>query len=181
MKRIGTTGYFDARQWGRVIRTMILTAVITYAVYFAAGYTSADDRTIPLYSLAPSVSAENSNADALPAVKAAPLSNIPEEPVWQTVRMRVTAYCTCSICCGRSADGITASQYKIRPGDKFVAADRKFRFGTRMIVPGYNGGNPIKVLDRGGKIRGDRLDVFFPSHRVAKKWGVRYLDVQVRE
>ena len=32
---------------------------------------------------------------------------------WQTVQMRVTAYCPCSKCCGSFSDGITASGHKI--------------------------------------------------------------------
>ncbi len=99
---------------------------------------------------------------------------------WLTVRMRVTAYCPCPKCCGRYSDGITASGHKICLGDFFVAADRKYPFGTEMIVPGYKSGEAVKVLDRGGVIRGNRLDVFFDSHQEALQWGVRNLDVKVR-
>jgi len=99
---------------------------------------------------------------------------------WTTVRMRVTAYCACPICCGKNADGYTACMHKIRPGDTFVAADKKYAFGTEMIVPGYNDGRPVFVKDRGRLITGDRLDVFFDSHETALQWGVRYLDVQIR-
>lgn len=99
---------------------------------------------------------------------------------WQTIRMRVTAYCPCTKCCGEDAAGITANGHKIQRGDTFVAADRKFAFGTEMIIPGYNNGRPVKVLDRGGAIRGDKLDAFFHSHQAALEWGVQYLDVQVR-
>jgi len=98
---------------------------------------------------------------------------------WQTIRMRVTAYCPCRKCCGRYSDGITACGHKIRPGDSFVAAERKYPFGTEMIIPGYKSGKPVKVLDRGGAIRGNRLDVFFDSHQQALKWGVRNIDVKV--
>lgn len=94
--------------------------------------------------------------------------------------MRVTAYCPCSECCGQYADGMTACGHKIRPGDAFVAADKQYSFGAEMVVPGYNNNQPVKVLDRGGAIKGDRLDVFFDSHQQALEWGVKYLDVRVR-
>lgn len=100
---------------------------------------------------------------------------------WQTVPMRVTAYCPCSECCSQYADGITASGHKIQPGDTFVAADKRYSFGTEMIVPGYNDSQPVKVLDRGGAIKGNRLDVFFHSHIEALEWGVKFLDVQIND
>lgn len=98
---------------------------------------------------------------------------------WQTVQMRVTAYCPCPKCCGQYSDGITACGHEIEPSDVFVAADKRYSFGTKMIISGYNNGQPVKVLDRGGAIQGDRLDVFFASHQEALEWGVRYLDVKV--
>lgn len=99
---------------------------------------------------------------------------------WRTIRMRVTGYCPCSRCCGEYSDGVTASGHKIRSGDAFVAAEARYPFGSEMIIPGYNNSEPVKVLDRGGAICGGRLDVFFASHQEALRWGVRYLDVQVR-
>jgi 3D (Asp-Asp-Asp) domain-containing protein len=100
---------------------------------------------------------------------------------WRIVRMRVTGYCPCSGCCGESADGITANGHKIQPGDTFVAADKRYSFGTEMVIEGYNNGQAVKVLDRGGAIRGDKLDAFFHTHQQALEWGVRYIDVKVRE
>lgn len=100
---------------------------------------------------------------------------------WETVQMRVTAYCACESCCGEYADGITACGHEIGEGDAFAAADRRYSFGTEMVVAGYNNGEPIKVLDRGGAIRGDRLDLFFHSHEEALQWGVKYLDVKVHQ
>ncbi len=99
---------------------------------------------------------------------------------WKTIRMRVTAYCPCRKCCGRHSDGYTASMHKIHRGDRFVAADKKFSFGTEMIIPGYNNSKPVKIEDRGRLIKGNKLDVFFNSHKQAMKWGVKYLDVKVR-
>ncbi len=94
--------------------------------------------------------------------------------------MRVTAYCSCWRCCGIFADGITANGHQIKRGDRFAAADKKYPFSTEIVVPGYNGGQPIQVLDRGRVIKGNRLDIFFASHAKAAKWGVKYLDVKVR-
>lgn len=99
---------------------------------------------------------------------------------WQTVRMRVTAYCPCPICCGQYSDGMTACGHVIKAGDTFVAADKRYAFGTEMMVPGYSSGQIVKVFDRGGAIRGDRIDVFFPTHQEALEWGVKHLDVKIR-
>jgi 3D (Asp-Asp-Asp) domain-containing protein len=48
-----------------------------------------------------------------------------------------------------------------------------------VSVPGYRGAARVPVLDRGLRIRGHRLDVFFLSHAEAKRWGSRWLDVAV--
>ncbi len=101
------------------------------------------------------------------------------------VKMFVTAYCACEKCCGRFANGLTANGYKIMPGDRFVAADKMYPFGTVMIVPGYKWANidnslhPAIVLDRGGAIKGNHIDVYFDTHQEALNWGVQYLDVTV--
>ena len=93
----------------------------------------------------------------------------------------VTAFCQCKKCCGPNARGITASGHKIRHGDRFVAADRSIPFNTMIVVPGYNHGRPVPVLDRGSKIKGNRLDVYFDNHSAAKKWGVKKLNIRIEK
>ncbi len=105
---------------------------------------------------------------------------VDEAGEWKTVRMRVTAYCPCEKCCGDWADGVTANGHRINQGDRFVAADRRYSFGTALLIPGYNNSQPVKVLDRGGAIKGNKLDVFFNTHQEALVWGVQYLDVKVK-
>lgn len=100
---------------------------------------------------------------------------------WEIIEMRVTAYCPCPSCCGEYSDGITACGYEIQPGDTFVAADRRYSFDTEMLIPGYSNSRPVKVLDRGGAIKGNRLDVFFATHEEALEWGVQYLEVNIRQ
>ncbi len=106
---------------------------------------------------------------------------------YKVVKMKVTAYCACKKCCGKYADGITASRHVISIGDKFIAADKKYVFGTKMYIPGYyhthKGSTSVReyaqVLDRGGAIKGNHIDVYFDTHQEALNWGVQFLDVTI--
>lgn len=95
--------------------------------------------------------------------------------------MDVTAYCPGACCCQRFADGITASGLPVTVNrGKLVAGDAAiFPLGALVSIPGYDKGRPVPVLDRGKRIKGQRLDVFFSTHAEAKRWGKRTLYVQV--
>jgi len=95
-------------------------------------------------------------------------------PYRPTETYRVTAYCKGSCCCGKWADGITASGAKAQ--GKLIAAPKEIPFGTWIDIPGYG---YAEVLDRGGSIKGKRLDVFFPTHQEALNWGVQYLEIKI--
>jgi len=98
---------------------------------------------------------------------------------YDVILMNVSAYCPCEKCCGEFADGITASG---KPAEGFlVAAPPNIPFGTMLSIPGYNNGLPVPVLDRGGAIKGNKLDVFFPTHQEALNWGRQFLEVRVLE
>ena len=108
---------------------------------------------------------------------------VPPQPQYRTIRMEVTAYCACTKCCGPKAQGITASGKTVSyNGGRFVAADTSvLGFGTKLIIPGYAGGEAVEVIDRGGAIKGHRLDVYYPTHREARQWGRQWVDVVVVE
>ena len=40
-------------------------------------------------------------------------------------------------------------------------------------------GQPVPVIDRGGAIKGHKLDVFFDSHEAALEWGRQWVAVAV--
>lgn len=86
---------------------------------------------------------------------------------------KITAYCPCSKCCGKST-GRTASGTKATAG-RTVAAPSNFAFGTKLNI----GGHVYTVEDRGGAIKGNKIDIFVSSHQEALQWGVRYLTVSV--
>lgn len=101
----------------------------------------------------------------------------------RTMSMVVTAYSPDERSCGASADGITASGYSVQVnGGCLVAADPKvLPLGSLVSVPGYDGGAVVPVLDTGGAIKGQRLDVLFATHREALEWGKRTIEVTVWE
>lgn len=91
----------------------------------------------------------------------------------QTKIFKVTAYCSCSKCCGKKT-GITASGTKATAG-RTVAASSQFSFGTKLVI----NGKTYTVEDRGGAIQGNKIDIYMNSHAEALRWGVKYLPVQV--
>ena len=103
------------------------------------------------------------------------------------IEMNVSAYCACKKCCEKWADGITASGKPAK--GCFVAAPSRYPFGTMISIPGYNEGKPVPVLDRGGAIKGNKLDVFFgfdpnsscTPHEKAIQWGRQYLKVRIKQ
>ena len=100
------------------------------------------------------------------------------EKDFETVLMEVTAYCPCVLCCEDWSDNHFADGSQV--GDKAIAADtRYYPMGTKMDVPGY--GVAI-VKDRGGAIKGNKLDVFFMNHKTALQWGRRKnVNVKIRK
>jgi len=44
----------------------------------------------------------------------------------------------------------------------------------KLDIPGYG---IVPVLDRGGKIKGRKLDVFYPTHQEALEWGTQELEI----
>ncbi|MEJ8545957.1 3D domain-containing protein [Brevibacillus borstelensis] len=75
--------------------------------------------------------------------------------------------------------GITYSGVKVRRGEySTIAADlRVFPLGTVLYIPGYGYG---VVADKGGAIRGNKIDLYFETKQdVFKQWGKKSVDVYV--
>ena len=101
----------------------------------------------------------------------------------RTIEMIVTAYSPDARSCAGSDDDLTATLHHVTTnGFKLVAADpRVLGYGSMLSIPGYDQGRIVPVLDCGGKIKGNRLDVLFPTHEEAVKWGVKRMKVTVYE
>ncbi len=106
-------------------------------------------------------------------VRRGTIDNIDGIKFKKAMKMVVTGYtpwdegCTGITASGKVADfGMIAADTKILP------------FGTRIYVPGYGIG---VVEDRGGAIKGNRLDLCYMSLTEAFKWGVRDITVYILE
>jgi 3D (Asp-Asp-Asp) domain-containing protein len=103
----------------------------------------------------------------------------PARRLWMTV----TAYSPDERSCGIWADGITASNKSVWTNAmQLVAADtRILPFGTLLSLDEYADGEIVPVLDRGGAIKGMRLDVLYATHAEALQFGVKRVPVTVWE
>lgn len=109
------------------------------------------------------------------------LDNATDEATPEYIEMNVSAYCICEKCCGKRPDnplyGITASGVDVKGFYGLcIAAPPEYPFGTVMEVPGYG---IATVADRGGAIKGNKLDILFRTHQEALNWGQRTLIVKV--
>lgn len=105
-----------------------------------------------------------------------------EEPVVEVQptalgEFKLTAYCTCEKCCGQWADGITYTGTQATAG-KTVAVDPKvIPLGSTLYIDGAE----YVAEDIGGAIKGKRIDVLFPTHQEALRFGVQYAEVAIKK
>ncbi|MDD3337590.1 MAG: NlpC/P60 family protein [Lachnospiraceae bacterium] len=82
---------------------------------------------------------------------------------------KLTSYCNCAICCGKWADGLTASG--TWPTEGRTVAMAGVPFGTKLNI----NGQIFTVEDRGTPYA--HVDVFITDHQRASDFGVQYADV----
>jgi len=101
----------------------------------------------------------------------------PDRTIW----MRVTAYSPDHRSCGTSDDGLTATMHSVETnGFRLVAADPKvLAYGSMVSIEGYDKGHIVPVLDCGGAIKGNHIDLLFPTHEQAIQWGSKLMNVVV--
>lgn len=91
----------------------------------------------------------------------------------------ITAYCSCSRCCGKFADNRPNGIVYGASGEKLVA-DYSIAVDVDLIPYG----EVIIINDReyiahdcGGAIQGNRIDIYMESHEKALQWGVQNLEI----
>lgn len=87
----------------------------------------------------------------------------------------ITAYCSCKLCCGSNAKGITAANVKPTQGIT-IAAPRKYLLrSTKVVINGHT----YTIQDRLAKRFDNRFDIYFNSHKEALQFGKKQLTVTI--
>jgi 3D (Asp-Asp-Asp) domain-containing protein len=107
--------------------------------------------------------------------------SVGEDSLENRGRYKVTAYCPCSVCCGKwSKIRLTASGKVPRVG---MVACNWMRFGQVIEIEGMG---RYVVEDRGAvsqfgsnKNKIKHIDVYMPTHKEALKFGVQHRKVKI--
>ena len=86
----------------------------------------------------------------------------------------ITAYCPCAECCGRWADGLTATGFPALPGVVAVDPD-VIPLGSTVIIDGQK----YLAADTGSGVTGNHIDICLASHEETVAHGVRTAEVWV--
>ena len=99
---------------------------------------------------------------------------IVEEPT-SLGTFKLTAYCPCPKCCGQWADGITYTGTEATAGRTIAVDPNVIPLGSTVHI----NGQAYTAEDIGGAIKGNRIDVYFPTHTEALQFGVQYAEVAI--
>lgn len=101
------------------------------------------------------------------------------EPVEEWVslgEMTLTAYCPCKACCGKYANGYTATGTKATEGRTIGVNPKIIPYGTEVMI-----GDRVYVAeDTGGSSKQKHIDVYYDTHERALAQGVLRKEVFIR-
>ena len=101
---------------------------------------------------------------------------------------KLTAYCSCSKCCGtwstkrpKDENGnyivIGASGNVLKQNYSIAVDNRIIPYGTHVNINGHI----YRADDCGGAIKNNRIDIYFENHKDALKFGVQESEVFIYE
>ncbi|MBQ7529115.1 3D domain-containing protein [bacterium] len=151
----------------RILRTLSILGVI-----FLCGATSRivwaeDIKAYPTPSII-NISEKDKQVKEQSTPKKKVASAPVEKKKERLITVKAYAYCI---------NGRTASGEYTRKG--CIAVDpRVIPLGKKIYVPGYGWG---KSMDTGGSVRGNVIDIWYPSRSECMQWGVRTVTIKVAD
>lgn len=93
---------------------------------------------------------------------------------------KITHYCACEKCCGKWADGYTATGTVATEGRTIAVDPDIIPYGSQVVIR-YADGTEQRYIaeDCGGAIQGNRIDVYLDSHADALAAGVKAAEVYI--
>ena len=88
--------------------------------------------------------------------------------------VNASAYTAAADECGKS-DGITASGLKVAP-DRTLACPASFPFGAKLKIEGMG---EYRCEDRGGAIKGNKIDIYMETKKEAFAFGRQHLEAEI--
>lgn len=97
---------------------------------------------------------------------------------------RLTAYCSCKICCGDFALNRPVDEngkeivygsigVRLEEGISIAVDPNVIEYGSKVVI----GDHTYIAQDTGGAIKGNRIDIYFEDHQRASNFGTQYKEV----
>lgn len=166
----------------RIAGMRILIALAALGILMAAKTAKADEngREVALKAKGGEVIISSGNGEYIDPVRKDVPDGLPERKMSYLPKgkfyINASAYTASADECGKS-DGITASGKKVKENET-IACPREFPFGTKLHIDGF--GTYI-CQDRGGAIRGDRVDIYMETKDQAFAFGRQRLIAEIVE
>ena len=159
---------------GLVLNLMLWYALANRPVETKAN-TRAEETPIEYITLEP----ESVEVTTIPVIleeTTEPIIEAITEPEIQKISLgefKITAYCSCSRCCGEFADGITSTGTVATEGRTIAVDPSVIPYGSIVEIAGVE----YIAEDCGGAIKQNKIDIFYNLHSDALEWGVQYHEV----
>lgn len=163
----------------RIIGTRILIGAVMLAAMLTAKIAQADEVSITARAGKLVISSEeneyidpvrNEQVDSSEPQSGKRMSYLPKGKF----HINASAYTASADECGKS-DGITASGKKVKENET-IACPREFPFGTRLHIDGFG---TYVCQDRGGAIKGNRVDIYMKTKAEAFAFGRQRLIAEI--
>jgi 3D (Asp-Asp-Asp) domain-containing protein len=163
--------------WAVVLIVGILLGFLLSAVIFAG------DKPVE--------STDSETASMVTETSVNSTSTVSTEPTKKLASLgifKITAYCPCEKCCGKWGKNrptdengqliVNTASGELAVQGVTIAADTDvLPYGTSVMIDGHE----YIVQDKGVKVKGNQIDIYFKNHQDAVQFGVQYKEIFIIE